>query len=358
MKPLRRLSVIEQTAAHLREGLRTGRWGEKLPGVARLAVECDVSKLSLRGALRILETEGLLAPDGYNGRTILKDGERARSRRTMRVCVFLHDPLVEENAEMQRTLLKLQAAIVAAGHECFFSAKCQTGLKHDVRRIARFVKATPADAWVIVAGSKEVLTWFAAQSVPSLAVGGRNVGVPIATASSSFAPGVAAAARMLAELGHRRIVLVCPEPWRKPEPGLIVQGFNAELTAHGIVPGEYNVPDWEETPEGLQALLEGLFRVTPPTALLVLEPTHAGAILGFLGQREIRTGRDVSLVCMVDDPAFHWRRPRLAHFETTNDPLIRRIVRWVQAAARGQEDRERWTMPVDFVPGGTIKPPP
>ncbi len=43
MHPIRRLSLAEQTAAHLREGLLAGRWRGTLPGVARLAAELDVS---------------------------------------------------------------------------------------------------------------------------------------------------------------------------------------------------------------------------------------------------------------------------------------------------------------------------
>ena len=43
MHPIRRLSLAEQTAAHLREGLRRGRWRGTLPGLVRLAAELDVS---------------------------------------------------------------------------------------------------------------------------------------------------------------------------------------------------------------------------------------------------------------------------------------------------------------------------
>ena len=48
MKPLRRISIIELTAAHLREGLRAGRWSGDLPGVARLVKELDVGHRTVR----------------------------------------------------------------------------------------------------------------------------------------------------------------------------------------------------------------------------------------------------------------------------------------------------------------------
>jgi hypothetical protein len=43
-QPLRRQPLVEQTAAHLREGFVSGRWTGHLPGVLQLAEELVVSK--------------------------------------------------------------------------------------------------------------------------------------------------------------------------------------------------------------------------------------------------------------------------------------------------------------------------
>ena len=58
MQQLRRVSLPEQTAAHLRDGLRRGHWRGTLPGLARLAAELDVSTKTIQAALRQLEGEG------------------------------------------------------------------------------------------------------------------------------------------------------------------------------------------------------------------------------------------------------------------------------------------------------------
>ena len=93
--PLHRLSIAEQTAAHLREGLRAGRWRGQLPGVVRLAAELGVSTHTLRAALRAVEGEGLvtLSEDGRSrqvpdrparrppGTTICTSGPYGRLRR-------------------------------------------------------------------------------------------------------------------------------------------------------------------------------------------------------------------------------------------------------------------------------------
>jgi DNA-binding LacI/PurR family transcriptional regulator len=129
------------------------------------------------------------------------------------------------------------------------------------------------------------------------------------------------------------------------------------LAGVGIIPGPYNVPDWDESPEGLRKLLRLLFYVTPPTALLVVEPFHSVAVSTFLSQRGLLIGRDISLVCIVPDPAFAWRHPPMAHFQWENDRLVRRIVRWVGAVARGRVDVEQVVISASFVPGGTVVAP-
>ena len=56
---------------------------------------------------------------------------------------------------------------------------------------------------------------------------------------------------------------------RDSEPNSpVIDLFYEELAAHGVAGGRYNVPEWEETPEGLTALLEKTFRYTPPTAII------------------------------------------------------------------------------------------
>jgi hypothetical protein len=67
MKPLRRLSVVEQIAGHLRDELGRGRWRGKMPGAIQLAAELAASSKTTEAALRLLEAEGLLSGQGPQG---------------------------------------------------------------------------------------------------------------------------------------------------------------------------------------------------------------------------------------------------------------------------------------------------
>lgn len=356
MRPIRKLSIAEQTAEHLREGIRSGRWRGELPGVLPLAKACDVSKDAMRDALHLLEAEGLITAGHAGARRMVLGSTTSAPRRAMRVAIFLHDSLAEESRVMCDILRGVQRALEAAGHAVTFAAKTQAELHHDPVRIAKLVAATPADAWVLAPAPRVVQEFFAAQPVPVMAIGKLYPDVPVAGVHVSVIPAYCEVTRRLIALGHRRIVLVCPPSWRQPAPGLIVQAFTAELAAHGIAAGEFNVPDYEPTTEGLHTLLESLFRVTPPTALIVEEPDEATAAYLFLTRRGLAVPDDVSLFIPWRDVSLQKCRPPIGHLRCDEQLLVRRIVRWVRAVARGRADRETVAVPAIFVPGGSLGP--
>ena len=228
----------------------------------------------------------------------------------------------------------------------------------DVERVARYVKRNPADAWVVSAASREVLEWFASQPTPAIAMYGRSAAVPIAAACTIMIPSMTEAVRRLVELGHKRIVMIAREERRKPRLSRLEQAFIDELEAAGIKTGDYNLPDWEESPEGLGRLLDGLFRISPPTALIFQEAPLFVASLCHLASRGILTPRDVSLVVADHDASFAWSDPIPSHIEWDYRPVVRRVVRWTKNIAQGKEDRRQSGTESKFVEGGTIGPVP
>ena len=353
MQPIRILSVAEQTAENLRTGLREGRWSGRLPGVVRLAAECDVSTRVVRAALRQLEREGFLAARGHGrSRAVAAPGGAEIPQRSLRVGILLFG---REDRHVGY-MVELQHALETAGHVTFCADKSQIDLNFEVRRVIREVSHSPADAWVVSAGSREVLAWFAAQPVPAIALFGRRSGVPIAASGPDKVPAYTEATRQLIRHGHRRIVLLCRKLRRLPEPGRIERAFLTELAAQGCPVSDFNMPDWEETVAGFHALLGELFRSTPPTALIVDEVPLFIAAQQFLAGRNLLVPKQVSLVSADDDPAFAWCHPAISHIRWNAGPVIRRIVRWAAAVSQHRTDLKQALFPAKFVTGGTIGP--
>lgn len=350
---MRILSAAAQVAVHLRREVEQGHWSGCMPGVGWLAAELGVNHKTVEAALRQLEGEGLLAGQGPGRRRLIVPPD-GKSARPLRVAILTY-----ESADRFLTyIVELQHAMTEAGHATVFSGKSLIELEMDVARIGRLVKQTEADAWVVLAGSREVLQWFSEQPVPAFALFGRREGIPIASTGPDTHTPLVAATRQLVALGHRRIVILCRGERRKPSPGITERAILDELTASGIATGDYNLPDWEETAEGFQALLKSLFRVTPPTALIIGEGLLFVATQQFLAKRGLRVPEQVSLVCTDSDPSFIWCKPTIAHLRWDTDPFVRRIVHWAATVSRGRKDVKQTRTAVEFVPGGTIGPAP
>ena len=357
MRPVLRHSVAELAAAHLRDGLRAGRWSGRMPGVARLAAELDVAPATLRAALRLLETEGLLSARGLGrSRVIAAPGGAKASLRKLRVGILPHDVPLAQQDKTDHMLLVVQHELEAAGHTAFFTNRSQTEFHHNVQQIVRHLPESTVDAWIVVSGSRELLEWFATQEVPTIALYGRSQDLPIARTGPDKVPSMIAATRHLIGLGHRRIVLITVRARRTPIPGNVEQAFLDELRDHGISTSAYNLPAWDETPEGLYVLLESLFRMTPPTALIIEETPRVVAALHYFAERGIRVPEHVSLVSADYDPSLAWSHRVIAHMEWNNAPIIRRIVRWVAAVRQGRADRKTINYPAEFIPGDSLGP--
>lgn len=356
MHPIRRLTVPEQTADHLRAGLRAGRWGGRLPGVLRLAAELEVSKDAVRTALRRLEEEGVVTPGG-NGRQRLFTGSRASphgARKSLRVGILLSRPLRTDNGVSQRMLLRLLHEIENAGHSGFFASQSQQCLQHKLVRVVAMMQKTQADAWVVTDAPEELMQWLAAQTQPAICLGGRYTELPLARVAMDLTAGFLDAVRALKRLGHRRIVLTVPRVWRHPAAGKLVSAVLEEL---GGSP-EYHVPDWDPGAQGFNDLLESLFRMTPPTAMIVVEPSEAIAVISFLAQRGLSVPQDLSLVCRHRDASLDLCRPDIACISNNEEHLVRHTLRWVNAVARGVVHHRRIVCQPEFIPGGSLAPPP
>lgn len=353
MPRLTLLSPSQQVATHLRGELLRGVWSGTMPGAPLLAAELEVDRKTIDAALRLLEEEGLLIHQGAGRRRriVLNKGSATSS---LRVAMLISE------AEDRRPhhMVDAHYQLAEAGHAVFYPEPYMIKLGMDVGRIARLVKQTEADAWVVCAGSRELLEWFAAQSTPAFALFGRMRQVRIAGAGPDKLSAFAAATRTLIGLGHRRIVLLVRPRRRLPLPGAIEQAFLDELTAHGLPVSDYNMPGWEENIAGFQAGLESLFRVTPPTALIIDEAPLFAAAQQFLAGRRLRVPEDVSLVCTDADPMFTWCRPSITHIRWDSSPVVRRIVRWAANVSQGKKDLRQSLTPAEFVPGGTIAAAP
>lgn len=361
---LSRRTLVDQTAGHLREKIREGRWGEFLPSERRLSAMLGVSRPTAAAAVARLIGEGLLIHNGARRAIgIGTPASRFRGReKSLRMTLLLRWPLENVAPSTQRLVMRALALLKSLGHTADYVAipagRKQGGAGH----LPKLVRKHVSDAWIVVDGTKETLEWFAVKKIPVFGLGGAATDIPVAKSfPMDSRPMIKTITGRLVALGHRSIVLICFKTAREPAPGRLVAAFREALAEAGIRPGEYNVPDWEESPQGLGALLESLFRLTPPTALICHNPGTTVATYTFLAQRGLRTPRDVSLVSLADKDALaYWASlgVRCAHVETGVTACCDRLRRWTENLTKGREDTRQHYGRARLDEGDTIGPAP
>ena len=223
------LTIAEQVAAHLRTELACGKWRGTMPGVPTLTTELGVNGKTIESALRLLENEGTLVGQGPGRRRRIALAPGVRNPQRLRVGILL----LESVDRGEDFMIELRHLLEESGHLPFYAHRTLLDLGMDVMRVSRFVKQTEADAWIVVAGSHEVLHWFSQFPRPAFALFGRRDGLPIAAVGPDKAPALAKATRRLIELGHRRISLLIRKHHRLPEPSPFVRAFLDELRGLG-----------------------------------------------------------------------------------------------------------------------------
>lgn len=320
-----------------------------MPGVRKIADELSMSSKTVIAALAQLSHEGLLEPQGP-GRRCRIAASNSTIQPTLRIAILLY----EEDDRKIDYLLELLYKLREAGHTVAFAPKSLVDMNMDVKKVAKLVDKYDTDAWVVASGSRPVMEWFEMQSFPVFGLFGRVMNMSIARSSSKKIPALEDAVQRLVSLGHRRIVMLAREDRRKPAPGFLEKAYLKILEDLGIVTGTYNLPDWEESPQGFRQSLDMLFQHTPPTAFLIPATSLTVAVLQYCAINSIVIPRDLSLICMDPDPLFAWCDPAISHISYDSRPWLRHIVRWANNVASGKDDRSVSAPLAKFIEGGTI----
>ena len=341
-------TITEQVSTYLREELLRGRWSGEMPGQKQLAKLLGVSGQTVELALGLLEKDGIIVGQGTGRRRkiVLPEGHAPPA---LRVAVLFY----EKGDETHDMFIQLQIKLKAAGHTVVHAPKNLTDLGGNLRRLARMIKDTGADAWVVIAGSREVLQCFEQGQIPVFALYGGFDRMRIAGIAPNLVPAIVAATRRLIALGHQRIVILeITSTLSNPGPDGVA--FLDELAAHGIEAGNYNMPGWEGGFDGLYRCLDSLFARTPPTAIFLYSAPEYFATLQFLAHRGLRVPQDVSLICCNMAPYFKRYQPTISHVRWNDQLMVNRIARWAKNIRHGKEDTRQTWIDAEFIEGGTV----
>lgn len=311
--PLRlvRVSVVDQVAAALREGLARGQWQEWLPGERQLTADLHVGRNTLRAALRKVAEDGLLQIVPGEGHRIVQ----ARARRTSdaeRVVGLLSPaPLSGLRPRQALWIDDLRGRLAENGSLLkvyygpqYFRAKPALALQ-------RLLQQEECGCWILVLSNKPTQQWFERRRIPCVIAGSCHAGVDLPFVDVDYRALCRHAATTLLQLGHRRLGFVT----------YTTQAAGEIISAEGFLEGVRSFPggvaegtvhhgaDKEAVKRCLRALMA---RPAPPTALLVNNSYLYLTVFSVLTQLGIRVPADVSLLSRDADTFLSFLDPEPA----------------------------------------------
>lgn len=349
----RKCSLVAETAESLREGIQTGVWQDVLPAERKLSEDLQVSRSTLRSALKELERSGWVKVKERR-RWIKKRpaGCGADGGQRM-VGVISSSPATGMSPSILLVLDVLRRTLAQAGFEMkiHFDRACHSA--KPARALQALVGKHPTHVWLLLYSKEQTERWFVRQKLPCLVMGSSRPEVKLPSIDADHRAACRHAGGVLLRKGHRRIALLVPRNVfggdADSEAGLkeavaASEGARVQVLRHdGSAAHICSLVD--------KALAQG----NPPTAFVVARAIHTLTLLAHLLRRGKRIPQDVAVISRDDDPFMEAIHPSVTRYTVDAKRYARRISTAArQLAESGMLPASAIRLMPEFLPGGTV----
>ena len=351
----RRHALSAQTADAIRKGIEAATWREFLPGERRLCELFQVSRPTVRTALRELAKGGVIAiRHGCRNRILAVRGGPAAPRSRLVVLVS-HQPISHAPLAAYQGISEMRAHLAEHGFTTEVLVCPAATFGSQRRKLEAFLRQNRVLCFVLLSLGKELQEWFARHSIPALVLGSCHPAVKLPSLDVDYRTVCRHAAGVLRGKGHRRIAFVVPN---SNVAGDLVseEGFREGATRRPL-PADHAalIVRHNGTPANLNATLDTLFASPdPPTALLVAKPQHVFFVMVYLLRRGKRVPESVSLIARDHDQLFE---NLIAHYRFEGEAFSHRLSRlMLQLVGHGPLPAEPHLILPRYVASSTVRP--
>ncbi len=328
------LRTSAQLAQMLRAEIQRRTWVDRLPGERLLAERFQVSRKTVRAALRELRQEGLVATQHGTGSNIRGRNRPTRARPApATIGVLLMFPLAEQRQHTALWLNKLADLLQRAGYrlEIFSGRKYFT--RSGARALALLTKNSPMACWVVAQSTRFVQEWFARSKVPVVIAGSLHRGIVLPSVDIDHLALCRHAAGVLIRAGHRRVALLYAKTDRagdlESEDGFRQGCARASMAVTPII-----VRHGDSATMLQQAVTRLMVSATPPTGLLVANSQRYLTVTSCLAALGRRVPRDVSVLSRDEDPFLYHLQPVPDRYFVSSEKFARQVSHAIVATIK------------------------
>jgi DNA-binding LacI/PurR family transcriptional regulator len=355
-----RNSLVSQTADILLAEIFRGTWRDWLPGERALCEKLQISRNTLRSALKQLKRDKVIqAQHGAGNRILSRPKGRPINKELMTVGLLTPEPLERLRPLHTLWIDELRGLLIEQGCRLHLYHGHQYFRQTPGTALQKLVRQNRHGCWILSLSNEPMQRWFEKNEVPCLVAGSIYPGVTLPFRDLNHRAMCRHAAGVLLALGHRRVAMLMNKSNRagdlESETGFI-DGMRHTVHA-GVEP---QVIRHEATIASLcHALSRLMEQKQPPTALLVVNPFHYLTVSSRLTQQGWRIPRDISVMSRDEDPFLSFVIPEPARYVTSPHLFARGLLRPVLELLRGHLPSEKSSMIIPkFIKGDSLGPPP
>ncbi|OIR03965.1 putative HTH-type transcriptional regulator YurK [mine drainage metagenome] len=352
----KRVSLSLQTVEAIRNAIEEGLWTDHLPSERRLCGMFQVSRPTVRAAVRQLAKEGLVVVRHGRSTDIVPQPKSAGSSKRRLVAIVTHEPLSLLASASYQGISEMRTHLAENNVASEIYVCPPRSSQAQLRKLGAFIRENKVSSCVLISVGKEIQQWFAERSLPALVLGSCHAGVNLPSLDLDMRSVCRHAAGTFLRKGHRRIALVVPNSGLAGDLAS-ERGF-LEAAEQWARPSEIEaiVVRHDGTARNLGMRLDALFNSNrAPTALLVAKPQHVMIVVLYLLTHGISVPGRVSLIARDHDNLFTQVIPPIAHYSLRGDVFNHRLTRlMLQLANQGSLPAEPHLIFPQLFAGGTV----
>lgn len=348
-----RISLVRQTVDILLAEITKGTWSEWLPTERELTLSLQVSRNTLRAALKELAKTAIIKTHHGAGHRILSTPHQPRlSTKNCSVGLLAPSPLQTLRPHQAVWIDQLRTALIEKGlhlHLHHASAKTRS---QSPAALKRLVTQRAYDCWVLALCPGNVQHWFARNKVPAVVAGSTTTGMSLPSVDIDHRSLCRHAAGILLSHGHRQVVFLNRKPIYAGDLESEI-GFKEGIALSRQQDAHAQIIRHDGTPTGVIRSLQRLMGISP-TAMLIAGSYHYLTASSLLGRLGLRIPEDISLISRDDDTFLGHLTPAPARYATDPSLYARRLFELILAARDRRSDISNILLQPGFIKGESV----
>lgn len=292
------LSRVHHLAHRLEEDIqrRGCRVGDEYITAEAAGQMLGVSRMTANRAMNVLAKRKVLVRYRSRGTFV---GPAASSKPVSGVKTVHFITFVDDASELHLPVGTMLAGLHSAIPQVSLQSHCMP-LQGALACVQREVEAARSDpsfgGFVLSLGTRQVQQYLAQSGLPTVVHGSVYAGISLPNVESDQDSVGRTMVRLAMGAGHRRMVWVNRELWRRGDE-VAFDGMLDEIHSADLEQGEITVRNTPVDPNAVSVAIRGwLDELEPPVALLCREPHCAQVLLRAVQQRRLRVPKDIFVV--------------------------------------------------------------